>query len=317
VHRGGEVPRVTVLLPTLDAEAHLTSALDSLSRQAFTDFKVLILDGGSADRTLAIARAGWPFPLEIVQCGRIGLGAQLQIGLAKVQSEFVARMDADDICSAERFARQVEALENSTAVIVGAQIELLVGSKVCKAGTLPITHPAIRRALIAGFPAFCHPSVMFRTEAAIRCGGYRLSGAGEDLDFFLRITEHGLGSNLADHLLRYRLHGQSTSVKHFEEVKRNYRYAVACAAARRRGASEPTFEDFHTIWMRRNAIRRTMTRLECAGMTLYRASRERIACGQRFGGGVGAVLSILLRPGLLRTRALIQWDNLWNLIERT
>jgi glycosyltransferase involved in cell wall biosynthesis len=313
----GRSPRLSLLLPTLNAAPYLVSALDSLANQTFTEFKVFVLDGGSTDETIAIARAYSLVSIEVLQCGRIGLGAQLQAGLHRVDTEFVARMDADDISLPNRLARQLEALEHSAAAIVGTQIELLIGARIRQGGVLPLRHASIRRALLTGFPAFCHPSVMFRTSAAIQCGGYRLAGAGEDLDFFLRITECGDGLNLAEVLHRYRLHDQSTSLRHFEDVKRSYSYAVDCAAARARGWSEPTPEQHLSSWIRRSSITRLATRLECFGVALYRASRLRMSEGNRLIGLLGAATSILLRPRLLRARAIIQWDMLWNKSART
>jgi glycosyltransferase involved in cell wall biosynthesis len=311
-----KIPRITVLLPTLNAEAYLADALDSLARQTFRDFKILVLDGGSTDRTVKLAEATSHTPLEVVHCGRIGLGAQLRLGLERVQTTLVARMDADDISLPERFARQVEALENSDAVIVGTQIELMIGARICKAGILPLTHKTIRRALLGGFPAFCHPSIMCRTSVARECGGYRLAGAGEDLDFYLRITEHGAGLNLPDPLHRYRLHAQSTSLLRYEEVERNYKYAVRCARARSSGVTEPTQEHYREMWASRSFVWRFLSWLECRGVTLYRASRTRLAEGNPLTGGLGAAVSVLLRPGLLRARLAIHWSALWK-IERT
>lgn len=297
-------PSITVLMPTLNATEHLRDALDSLAAQTLQRFTVLVLDGGSTDGTRRLALSYER--VEFIPCGKVGLGAQLRVGLDRITTPFVARMDADDISLPTRFERQVEALEQQNLAIVGSQIELLFGSRVCQAQALPRTHSGIRRLLLTGFPAFCHSAVMFRTDTAQMCGAYSVSGLGEDLDFYLRMTEAGKGRNLSDVMLRVRIHERSACFTSFEEVRRNYAYALSCAVARRNGASEPDEDEYAARWSSRKPAIRLLTRLECIGVRLYRRSRARLASGDRLRGYLGVIVSLLLRPRLIQARALIK-----------
>jgi glycosyltransferase involved in cell wall biosynthesis len=303
--------RLTVLLPTLNCESYLRAALQCLAEQTFQDFKVLVLDGGSSDDTLNVAQAFDRVPIQVVRCGAVGLGLQLKMGLELADSEYIARLDADDLSLPRRFEQQIGVLDASPDVtILGSQIELLVGDKVCRSGPLPLNHQAIRRILLTGFPAFCHPSVMFRREAAMRCSAYRIASVGEDLDFYLRMTEVGKGANLPEALHQYRLHDKSTSFLSFSEVRKNYRFALACARARRAGHAEPILGEYES---RRpafpRAVQRFLASIECVAARLYRNSRIRMAEGGRLVGFAGASLSLLLRPKLIGTRVLIQLDT--------
>jgi glycosyltransferase involved in cell wall biosynthesis len=298
---------LTVLMPTLNAGAYLEQALASLAEQTFQDFELLIVDAGSTDGTLELLRKP-PVRTTILSCGRIGLGGQLKLGLEKIDTKYVARMDADDISLPQRFERQIDVLEARPEVtILGSQICLLAKDRVCRAAELPAHQAAIRAALLAGFPAFSHPTVMFRAQAANRSNAYSIAGSGEDLDFYLRMTEAGVGENLPAVLHQYRIHERSVSFRIFDEVQRNYAYAVACAVARADGLREPTVADFSSNWMRRPLNARLLSRLECLGTRLYRRSRIRIAQGHRITGVAGALASVLIRPGLVRTRARIRW----------
>jgi glycosyltransferase involved in cell wall biosynthesis len=299
---------ITVLMPTLNAEDYLREALDSLSAQTLQDFKVLVLDGGSTDDTRRVALSY--DRVEFIDCGRVGLGAQLRVGLDRVTTPFVARMDADDVSLPGRFERQAQTLEQSDFAIVGGQIDLLVGSKVCRGQPLPRAHSGIRRLLLTGFPAFCNSAVMFRTDVARRCRAYSVKGLGEDLDFFLRMTEAGRGHNLPDPILRVRIHEQSTCFTSFEEVRRNYAYALHCAEARRNGARAPSEGEYATEWSRRGGVARLLTRLECFAVRLYRKSRGRLAAGDRIRGMLGVILSLLVRPRLIQARTLIKLADL-------
>jgi glycosyltransferase involved in cell wall biosynthesis len=296
-------PLVTVLMPTLNAQEFLGEALDSLASQTFQDFKVLVLDGGSTDNTLAIAHSY--DRVEVISAGSVGLGAALRIGLEKVETPFAARMDADDVAVPQRLEIQVGEFRNPELAIVGGQIDLLIGLTVCRAQPFPQAHAQIRRALLAGFPAFCHPTVMFRTALARRQRAYSIAGLGEDLDFFLRMTEAGEGCNLPTVLCRYRLHEESASFTSFDEVRRNYSFALACANARRNGLTEPDHAQYAELWTRRSWAARLATKTECFAVQLYRKSRIRLTRGQRFQGLAGAAISVALRPRLIQTRARI------------
>lgn len=49
------MPKVTVLLPVYNGEAFLEEAVNSVLRQSFRDFELLIMDDGSTDNTLSVA----------------------------------------------------------------------------------------------------------------------------------------------------------------------------------------------------------------------------------------------------------------------
>src|SRR5271154_3223513 len=136
---------LTVLMPTLNAESFLLPALDSLAGQTFQDFDVLVVDAGSTDRTLELvqdySQIRVKLRVNVVRCGRVGLGAQLRLGLDLIESKYVARMDADDVSEPGRFEAQIGTLENRSELsMVGSQIGLLIGNKSCRAGALPQRH---------------------------------------------------------------------------------------------------------------------------------------------------------------------------------
>ena len=148
-------PLVTVLMPTLNAQEYLSDALDSLASQTFQDFKVLVVDGGSTDDTLAIARSY--DRVEVLSCGRGGLGTSLQIGLGKAETPFAARMDADDVAVPQRLEIQIGEFRNPELAIVGGQIDLLIGSTVCRAQPFPPSPRPNSTGASGGFPGVLSP----------------------------------------------------------------------------------------------------------------------------------------------------------------
>lgn len=102
------MPLLSVLLPCRNGARTLAVALRSILNQTFDDFEVLLLNDGSTDDSVAIARSLGDARIRIVgdDVGR-GLPWRLNEGVAAARGRYIARMDADDACFPERFAQQV------------------------------------------------------------------------------------------------------------------------------------------------------------------------------------------------------------------
>lgn len=241
------MPLVSVLLPVFNGERYLRAALDSVLAQTFSDFELLLLDDGSTDRTLAIARsyARLDPRVRVHTRGNRGLVATLNELLALARGEFAARMDADDVCLADRLERQVAWLRAHPRVVcVGGDHELIDerGRRLTTVRTL--LHDAeIQQQALRGHGSICHPSAMMRTEALRRIGGYRAEFyPAEDLDLWLRLGEVGELANLRGAVLRYRLHTQSISESAAEGRQRAAGRRCCEDAWRRRGLRDVPFD---------------------------------------------------------------------------
>ena len=130
----------------------------------------------------------------------------------------------------------------------------------------------IRRQLLNKRPGILHPTVVVRRDAWERIGGYRLAGAGEDLDFCLRMCDVGKVTNIPEVLYFYRLHATSLSNSRRREINFGYDYGVACALARERGEKEPDPESYRQLWNARSTRLRMADSLGDLGRRLTSAS---------------------------------------------
>src|SRR5437016_12890699 len=80
---------LTVVIPTLNEEGQIASALESLR---WAD-EVIVADGGSSDRTVELARGGGAAVIEVR--GK-GIGAQGNAAIAQARNEWVLALDADE-----------------------------------------------------------------------------------------------------------------------------------------------------------------------------------------------------------------------------
>jgi len=107
------VPRITVAIPFFDEEPWLAAAIRAVLAQTMRDFELLLVDDGSRDRSLEIARSFADPRIVVVSDGqRRHLPARLNEIARRARAPLVARMDADDVVHPERLARQLALLDS-------------------------------------------------------------------------------------------------------------------------------------------------------------------------------------------------------------
>src|ERR1039457_5293818 len=105
------MPEVSVLLPVRDGARTLALAMLSVLEQSFSDFELLVLDDGSVDASPDIALRFDDSRVRLLRDGmKQGLAARLNQGIGLAAGRYIARMDADDVCFPQRFARQAARL---------------------------------------------------------------------------------------------------------------------------------------------------------------------------------------------------------------
>ena len=163
-------PAVTVLLCVHNGAETLGAALDSVWRQTFRDFELVVVDDASTDSTPALLDAcDDPRLVRLRNPENLGLTRSLNVGLRAARGPLIARLDADDTCHPERLARQVAYLEAHPDVGLLGTAALPVDPALPR----PASETELRWWLLFD-NMFVHSSVMFRAELA-RPAGYNES----------------------------------------------------------------------------------------------------------------------------------------------
>lgn len=244
-------PLVSVVMPAYNAERYLTESLDSVLAQTLQNFELIVVDDGSTDKTLEILKSyqNRDDRVRVISRPNTGIVGALNDGLAAAKGEFIARLDADDIAFPERFSKQVAYLnEHPDCVVVGSYVLLIdsEGSPISEAEVM-ITHKEIDENHINGSPwQIYHTAVLMRRSIAEKIGGYREGyTAAEDVDFFMRMVEHGQVFNLPVPLTKYRQH--LSSIGHTSENKQIANsYKAINDARQRRGLAPLKPEEYNT-----------------------------------------------------------------------
>ncbi|MDQ7833477.1 MAG: glycosyltransferase [Desulfovibrionaceae bacterium] len=194
---------ISVLMPVRNAAATLPAAMDSLYVQTWADFEIVLLDDGSSDggatRGVIAAAAGRDSRVRPFYLPHRGIAATLAHGLGLCRGELVARMDADDICRADRLERQAAFLAARPDIGLAGCLAAFGGDPEGAAGykdhldwANSLTTPeaiALERFRESPLP---HPTVMFRAGLVREHGGYADGPFPEDYELWLRWLEAGV-----------------------------------------------------------------------------------------------------------------------------
>lgn len=237
---------VDVIIPVKNCARFVEEAVASILSEASLINRLIIVDNGSTDGTADIlGRFPCDVPTTILKQGSGGLVAALNRGVEASRSEFIARMDGDDISLPGRLATQLSFLrQNLDVVAVGTQAEYIDehGRGSGSGTTYPTSPIDVRRDLLGKRCVVCHPSVLMRRGAVVACGGYRAAFQhAEDYDLWLRLIERYQIANIPDVFLQYRRHdGQVSNGRNLRQsFSRDL--ALYCANERRAGRAEPAW----------------------------------------------------------------------------
>jgi glycosyltransferase involved in cell wall biosynthesis len=196
------VPQVSVVLPARDAAATVDAALRSVLLQTLSNIEVCAIDDRSRDDTRdRLARwAARDWRVRVLDGLGAGLEHALNFGLQEARAPVVARMDADDVCHPERFARQLALLRADPSLgVVGCGVRIVRAGGVAQGFRLyeqwlnGLVTPADHAREIFVESPLAHPTAMFFREEARALGGYRTCPWPEDYDLWLRYHLAGRG----------------------------------------------------------------------------------------------------------------------------
>lgn len=236
-------PLISVLMGVYNCASTVEEAILSIVDQTVTDWEFIICDDGSSDDTYETVRTiaeKEPRIVLIRNEHNMGLAPTLNNCLRIAQGTYTARMDGDDICTPDRFEKELAVLERDPdcAVVSCGMLSFDEGGVYGQSNypEKPDTTDFFRMS------PFCHAGCMMRRAVLQELGGYNESDdvlRFEDFDLWYRLYKAGYyGRNLSEPLysmrddrnalrrrkLKYRVNGTRLRWEIYRDFKPGIRY---------------------------------------------------------------------------------------------
>jgi glycosyltransferase involved in cell wall biosynthesis len=177
----------------------LDDSLKSVLNQTLAPNEIIIVKDGTVpeeiNTLIELYRARQPELFKIVGYeNNRGLGEALNYGLTFAQSEYVIRMDSDDVCVPERFETQMAFFANHPDVdVLGSNISEFENDPAnpIRVRKVPESHEQIIKKAALMNP-MNHMTVAFKRKKVLSAGGYRHAPYFEDYDLWVRMLNRGM-----------------------------------------------------------------------------------------------------------------------------
>lgn len=211
-------------MSTYNGEKFIGQAIESILKQTFGDFEFLIIDDASTDLTPLILKDYSQKDQRIklfINKERQGLTKNLNSIIKTAKGEYIARMDDDDISLPQRFAKQVEFLNNNPKMAMCGTLGFVINQDNETVGEkkMALDYEGIKKRLLFN-NQFLHSSLMIRKSVFDELGFYNEKFLkAQDYELAFRVAWKHPVANLADKLVMWRFLPLSLSNKNKDQQK--------------------------------------------------------------------------------------------------
>jgi glycosyltransferase involved in cell wall biosynthesis len=191
------MPQVSVIIPVFNAAATIAETIESVLRQTFEDYEIIVVDDGSTDRTSQVL-GRYQDRIQMVRRPNGGISTARNSGVGVSRGEYLAFLDGDDLWVPDFLSRTVAALENDPECVMAFTDLVIVDSEGRELKTSlvgdRVEHAPTLEDLFARLWPIMPSAVMMRRSAFDQSGGFseEFRGYGyEDVYMWMRAREIG------------------------------------------------------------------------------------------------------------------------------
>ncbi len=219
------MPYISVIMPAYNAEETVNCAVESVLRQTFSDFELIVIDDCSTDGTLDILRKlaeRDPRIIIIENEQNSGVSHSRNTGVARAEGEWIAFLDSDDMWREDKLELQLRELEKHPECVVGYTASAFIDSAgnpynyVMPAEEKTVYSTLLRKNLMSCSSVIIRSSVM---------KGIKMPGDEMHEDYYVWLTvlrDGGYACGINEPLLIYRLSENSKSSSRVKSARMSY-----------------------------------------------------------------------------------------------
>ncbi len=228
---GRSSPRVSVIIPLYNHEHYISETVDSVLRQTFQDFELIIINDGSTDKSGEIVKNITDVRIRYYSQQNQGAPFTINKGAQLARGEYISILNSDDLYDPERLKECMQVLEAEVSLSAafshiafidekGEFIKYVRGPEDIWTDYDPETRieKNIVLDLLAGNFLVSTSNLFCRKKVFDAIGGFVNLKYAHDYEFFLRLCYHHKTCLIEKPLLKYRIHPSNTIRKNEAEV---------------------------------------------------------------------------------------------------
>ncbi|MBP0012702.1 MAG: glycosyltransferase [Roseofilum sp. SBFL] len=185
------MPLISVIIPAYNSEKTIAETVESVLKQTFADFELIVINDGSTDGTLEVLSRIQDPRLKVFSHPNAGSNPSRNRGFAQSSGEYIAFLDADDLWTPDKLEAQLNALqENPQAAVAHSWCNLIdESSKFLSRGGYCTANGDVYPHLLLVDILENGSNPLIRREALNKVGAFDESlPAGQDWDLYLRLA---------------------------------------------------------------------------------------------------------------------------------
>ena len=209
---------VTIGIPFYNCEDYLAFAIKSVINQTYCDWELILLDDGSTDNSLEIAKSFlYDKRITVISDGKNrGLIYRLNQLVSISSGVYYVRMDADDIMHSERISKQVYFMQRNDHVdVIGSSYYCIDTNNTPIGKVIANNRPDTVKSILK-YGSFAHPTVMGKTSWFKSNPYDSMMNRVEDFELWLRTVNNSHFENIQEQLFFYRSVGVPTINKYIK-----------------------------------------------------------------------------------------------------
>ncbi|HKS14117.1 MAG TPA: glycosyltransferase [Pseudomonas sp.] len=204
------LPKVSIVIPTYNTGRYVLDAIDSVLNQSYPNLELIVVDDGSTDETPdLLARHTGSFTR--FRQTNAGQSAAMNYGWTQSTGELLGYLSADDLLHRDAIKTIVASMHERPDAVL-AYPDFCVIDEDSKHVRTVQTPDYDERLLVANFQCLPGPGALFRRSAWQSTGGWSTDLRNiPDMDYFLRLCQHGPFMRVPTPLADFRIHSGSTT----------------------------------------------------------------------------------------------------------
>lgn len=210
--------KISVIIPAYNAEQTIQETIESVQKQTFSDFEIIIINDGSTDGTLNIIEQIDDPRIKCFSYQNGGIATARNRGILQAKGDYIAFLDADDLWTEDKLELQLAALQNNPEAGVAYSWTYYYFSDrtnqvIVRSNPVNFTGKVYHQLLIKNF-LNSGSNPLIRREAIESAAGFDSTCTPcEDWDFYLQLASSCLFTVVPKYQIFYRQSSNSASSK--------------------------------------------------------------------------------------------------------